>query len=170
MSAVEARSAITVNATPEAVYDRWRDLERLPEFMTHVASVTTAGAGRTHWVVDGPAGTAVEWDAEVTADERGRRLAWRSVGDTAVPNAGSVVLERAPRGQGTEVRVVLTYEPPGGKAGALVAKLFGEEPNQQLADDLRRFKQLVETGEIARSAAAPGGARTADLVGQRGAQ
>lgn len=160
---MEARSAVTVNASPELVHARWRDFERLPEFMDHVRSVRPAGEGRWHWVVKGPAGTSVEWDAELTDEVPGERLAWRSVGDASVDSAGSVRFCPAPRGQGTEVRVELSYAPPLGAVGALVAKLFGEEPNQQLGEDLRRFKQLVETGEIARSDGSPEGTRARNL-------
>jgi uncharacterized membrane protein len=168
--AVHARSVITVNEPPAAVYARWKDFERLPEFMEHVESVQTTGGGRSHWVVaSGPAGTTVEWDAEITHDIAGQQIAWRSLPGSDVENAGRVRFTAAPRGEGTEVRVELDYEPPAGAVGALVAKLFGEEPNQQLADDLRRFKQIVETGEVARSEGSPYGTRTRNLMHQEDA-
>jgi len=138
----------------------WHDLERLPTFMAHLEKVTVHGDGRSHWVASGPAGTSVEWDAQVTEDVPAERMSWRSTDGASVPNAGTVRWVRAPGGRGTEVRVELSYEPPAGAAGAAVAKLFGEEPNQQLRDDLRRFKQLLETGEIARSDSTPEGVRT----------
>lgn len=167
--AVEARTAITVNAPPQEVYARWRDLDRLPEFMYHLESVTTLGSGRSHWVAKAPGGTTVEWDAQITEDEPGRRLSWRSIEGSEIENSGSVGFAAAPRGQGTEVHVELSYTPPGGALGAAVAKLFGEEPSQQVADDLRRFKQLVETGEIARSDGSPMGSRTQNQMRQRDA-
>src|SRR5206468_2685336 len=110
------------------------------------------------------------WDAEITADVPGQRLAWRSLEGATVQNAGEVRLVPAPGGRGTEIHVSLDYKPPGGAIGAAVAKLFGEEPNQQLGDDLRRFKQQVETGEIARSEGAPLGTRAQDLPHQHAAQ
>lgn len=166
---MEARSAITVNAAPPEVYARWRDLDRLPSFMYHLESVRTTDARRSHWVAKAPGGSTVEWDAEITEDEPGRRLSWRSVEGAEVENSGTVRFVLAPRGQGTEVHVELAYTPPGGVLGAAVAKLFGEEPNQQVGDDLRRFKQLVETGEISRSDGSPMGSRTQNQLRQRDA-
>jgi len=156
-AAVQARSAITVNAPPRAVYAAWRNLEELPGFMRHLESVTVLSRTESHWVVRAPAGTTVEWDAEVVEDVPGERIAWRSVSGANVENSGVVCFVPAPRGQGAEVRVELSYSPPGRALGAFVLKLFGEEPNQQLAEDLRRFKQLVEAGEVARSGASAGG-------------
>ena len=166
---MDARSAITINAPPGEVYARWRDLERLPSFMDHLESVRETGAGRSHWVAHAPAGRTVEWDAEVIDDVPGERLAWRSLEGSSVQSSGSVRFRPAPRDQGTEVFVELSYSPPGGALGALVAKLFGEEPNQQISDDLRRFKQIVETGEIARSDGSPLGIRTANPLHQHDA-
>ena len=167
--AVHARSAATVNASPQEVYGHWRDLDRLPSFMYHLESVRTTGGGRSHWVARGPAGTTVEWEAEVTEDEPGRRISWRSLEGADVENWGTVRFAPAPGGQGTEVHVELGYTPPGGALGAAVAKLFGEEPNQQVTDDLRRFKQLVETGEVARSDGSPMGSRNQNQLRQRDA-
>ena len=167
---MDARTAITINASPDEVYARWRDFERLPEFMYHLESATAAGAGRWHWVAKGPAGTTVEWDAEVTEDVAGQSIAWRSVEGSSVDNAGSVRFRPAPGGRGTEVHVEIDYSPPGGAIGSAVDKVFGEEPNQQLADDLRRFKQLIEAGEIARSDGSPLGPRTSNTMDQEDAQ
>jgi uncharacterized membrane protein len=167
---VEGRTAITVNRAPDEVYAQWRDLERLPTFMYHLESVQVIGDGRSHWVAKAPAGTTVEWDAEITEDVPGDRIAWRSVDEASVDNSGSVRFRPAPGGRGTEVYVEMDYSPPGGALGAAVAKVFGEEPNQQLSDDLRRFKQLVETGEIARSDGSPLGTRTQNHLHQRDAR
>jgi uncharacterized membrane protein len=164
---LEATSAITVNAEPAEVYAVWRDLERLPSFMYHLESVRTTGERTSHWVARGPAGTTVEWDAEITDDVAGERIAWQSLEGATVDNAGSVRFVPAPRDQGTEIHAQLTYAAPGGPVAALAAKLFGEEPNQQLADDLRRCKQVIETGEIARSDASPLGPRTHNALSQR---
>ncbi len=168
-SAVAARSAITVNAPPHEVYRRWRDLESLPTFMYHLNFVHEKDGHHSHWVAKAPAGTTVEWDAELVDDVPGERISWRSVEGASVENSGTVRFRPAPGGRATEIHVELRYSPPGGALGAVVAKLFGEEPNQQLADDLRRFKQLVETGEIARSEGSPLGTRTQNLMHQENA-
>lgn len=154
------KAVTTVRRPPDVVYRRWRDFTSLPEFMYHLRSVRPAGDGRTHWVARGPAGRTVEWDAEVVRDEPGAVIAWRSVGATVVPNSGSVRFAAAPGGVATEVTVEMEYVPPGGRPGALLAKLFGEEPAQQVADDLRRFKQVLEVGEVVRSDGSPEGSRT----------
>jgi uncharacterized membrane protein len=154
---MDARAAITIRASADDLYRRWRDFESLPSFMYHLESVVVGDGGRSHWVAKAPADTRVEWDAEMTEDVPGQRIAWRSVEGSSVENAGTVELRPAPGDRGTEVLVPLTYSPPGGALGALVAKIFGEEPAQQISDDLRRFKQLVETGEVARSDGAPWG-------------
>jgi uncharacterized membrane protein len=167
---MEARSAATANASPDTVYAAWRDVTRLPEFMYHLEAVTSIDERRSHWVARAPADTTVEWDAEITDDEPGRRIAWRSVEGASVENSGIVEFVPAPGGRGTEVHVALEYWPPGGALGSVVAKLFGEEPDQQVSDDLRRFKQLVETGEIARSDGAPLGTRSANTSHQREAR
>lgn len=167
---MDGRTAITINAPADDLYRRWRDFEQLPTFMYHLESVTTTGGGRSHWVAKAPAGTTVEWDAEIVEDVPGRRIAWRSLEGASVENSGSVRFERAPGDQGTEVYVEVDYSPPGGALGTAVAKLFGEEPNQQIGDELRRFKQIVETGEIARSDGAPLGSRTRNVGSQEDAR
>lgn len=158
---LRARASVTVNRPPEEVYAFWRDVSRLPEFMFHLESVQVRDDRRSHWVARGPAGGKLAWDAEITRELPGRLIAWRSVGRTPVPNRGEVRFTRAPKSTGTEVSVELHYDVPGGRAGAAVAKLFGEEPEQQVRDDLRRFKQVVETGEVVRSDAVPEGTRSA---------
>ena len=168
-SAVEARSAITVNAPPEAAYAAWRDFEALPGFMYHLKSVEVTDDRCSHWVAKAPLGTTVEWDAETVEDVPAERIAWRSAEGASVENSGTVKFRPAPGGRGTEVHVELRYTPPLGALGAVVAKLFGEEPNQQLADDLRRFKQLLETGEVARSEGSPLGTRTQNQMHQEDA-
>jgi uncharacterized membrane protein len=167
---MEARSAATINASPDTVYAAWRDVTRLPQFMDHLEAVTGTDDRRSHWVAKAPAGTKVEWDAEITEDVPGERIAWRSLAGASVENSGVVEFVAGPGGRGTEVHVAVEYSPPGGALGSAVAKLFGEEPSQQVSDDLRRFKQLVETGEIARSDGAPLGTRTANIGHQQEAQ
>jgi uncharacterized membrane protein len=168
--ALSARAAITVNKAPDEVYRQWRDLERLPEFMAHLRSVRATTEKRSHWVAEGPAGKAVAWDAEIVEDRPGEQLSWRSLDGATVDNHGSVRFRPAPGGRGTEIHVDLRYRPPGGRAGRAVAKLLGEEPDQQLRDDLRRFKQIVEVGEIVRSEGSPTGQSTRQQVAQRPSQ
>jgi len=167
---MQARTAITINRPPEAVYESFHDFANLPAFMWHLESVEPSGDGRWHWVAKAPAGTTVEWDAEIVEDTPAELIAWRSVEGADVANSGRVRFTPAHAGQGTEVRVELEYRPPGGVIGAAVAKLLGEEPNQQLRDDLRRFKQVVETGEVVVSDGSPEGARSPRLLRQREAQ
>jgi len=142
---------ITINREPSEVYEFWRDLRNLPRFMAHLESVEVSGQ-KSRWRAKGPAGMVIGWDAEVVSDEPGVRLAWTSVeGSTRVPNRGVVRFNRAPGRRGTEVQVELKYEPPAGAVGAAFAKLFGEEPSQQIDGDLRRLKQVLETGEVLQS-------------------
>lgn len=155
---IQVKKSITLMKPRAEVYQFWRQLERLPSFMIHLSSVTGTSATRSHWVAKGPGGTTIEWDAEITAERENEELSWRSLGDSEVQNAGSVRFADAPADRGTEVRVELSYDAPGGAAGAAVAKWFGEEPSQQLTDDLRRFKQVMETGEVVLSAGSPQGA------------
>lgn len=137
------------NKSPEELYQFWHNFENLPSFMRHLKSVTVIDEQRSHWVVNAPGDSTVEWDAEIVIDDPDRKLiAWSSVADATIDNSGFVRFQATP-GRGTEVKVVLEYNPPGGIIGMTLAKLFGEEPEQQLGDDLRRFKQIMETGEIA---------------------
>lgn len=142
------QKAMTINRSPEDCYRQWRDFGSFPSFMQHVESVEVVDERHSHWCASAPGGRQVEWDAEIIEDEPGRRLAWRSVPGSQVDNRGTVQFEVAPGGKGCEVQVVMEYEPPAGAAGAAIAMLFGEEPAQQVEGDLRRFKQLMETGEI----------------------
>jgi uncharacterized membrane protein len=161
--------AITMRQTPEEIYRFWRNFENLPRFMYHLEEVRVFDDRRSHWVAKAPAGSRVEWDAEIVEDRPNERIAWRSLPDADVANWGTVEFRRAPGDRGTEVHVELHYDPPGGKLGALVAKLFGEEPGEQVADDLRRLKQLMEVGEVVRSEASLPGPGPSYLA-QRGAQ
>jgi uncharacterized membrane protein len=143
--------SITVNRTPAEVYAFWRDLQNLPTFMRHLESVRVDN-GRSTWTAKGPAGTRIEWQAEIVRDSPNEAIAWKSVpGTTAVPNGGVVRFVPAPGDRGTEIHLELAYSPPGGAIGAAFAKLFGEEPSQQVAGDLRRLKQVLETGEVVHS-------------------
>lgn len=168
--AMRAKTAITVNRSTEEAYGYWHDLENLPQFMSHLESVEVNGDGRSHWVAAAPAGRKVEWDAEITEDRPNELIAWRSVAGASVDNSGSVRFRPAPGGRGTEIAVEVEYHPPGGAVGAAVAKLFGEQPDQQVRDDLRRLKQVLETGEVVRSEGTPDGIQTQRQVKQRPAQ
>ena len=149
---------VTINQPREAVYQFWHDFANLPRFMTHVQSVTSTGDRRSHWVVSAPGGQTVEWDAEILEDRPHELIAWRSIEGSDIVHEGSVRFDEAPGDRGTEVYVDLLYEAPAGRAGAALAKLFGEEPTQQIRDDLRRLKQVMETGEVVRSDGSPEGA------------
>ncbi|MFL5401954.1 MAG: SRPBCC family protein [Gemmatimonadales bacterium] len=142
---IKAERVVMVNRPVGEVYRFWRTLENLPRFMDHLESVTVLDENRSHWVAKAPAGARVEWDATIHNEIEDELLAWRSLPGSDIDNAGSVHF--TPMGQSTEVRVVLSYDPPAGKVGVAVAKLLGEEPGQQVEEDLRRFKQVMEAGK-----------------------
>jgi uncharacterized membrane protein len=144
---VKVVKAVTINRPAEELYRFWRNFENLPRFMRHLKSVKVEG-NRSHWVARAPAGLSVSWDAEIINEQPNTLIAWRSLEGSQVSTAGSVHFSPAPGNRGTEVRVTLKYDPPAGRAGTLLAKLFGEEPGQQIDEDLRCFKQLTEAGEI----------------------
>ncbi len=155
-SRIHVKKSVTINKSPAELYQFWRNFENLPKFMSHLESVSNSEGIRSHWVAKAPFGTTVEWDAEITSERENERIGWNSVEGASVPNSG-VVEFRPTSTRGTEVRVVLTYEPPAGKLGALVAKLFGEEPSQQVYGDLCRFKSMFESGEIITTEGQPSG-------------
>ncbi|SCL54707.1 Uncharacterized membrane protein [Micromonospora eburnea] len=165
-----AHASVTVNRTPQEAYRFWRDFENLPRFMYHVQSVRTTDGRRSQWTAKAPAGRSVRWEAEVVEERPNRLIRWRSVDGARVPNAGTVRFTPTDGGKGTEIRVELEYAPPGRVLGALVARAFGENPRQQIVDDLRRFKQVIETGEIARSDGTPDGTSIRNQVEQRPAR
>jgi uncharacterized membrane protein len=154
---VKVEKSLTISRTPEELYKFWRNFENLPRFMNHLEEVRITGDTRSHWVAKGPAGSSVEWDAEIYNEKENEMIAWRSLEGSQVGNAGSVHFSPSPSGRGTELRVVLKYDPPAGLLGAVVAKLFGESPAQQIDEDLRRFKQLMEAGEVATIEGQPSG-------------
>jgi uncharacterized membrane protein len=139
------------------VYRFWRDFANLPRFMKHLESVQVVDETRSHWVAKGPAGRRVEWDAVVHNEVENERIAWRSLPGSDVDNAGTVWFKDAPGDRGTEVRVELQYNPPGGALGAVFAWLWGEEPGVQIQDDLHRLKALLEAGEIVTTEGQPSG-------------
>lgn len=150
--------SITIDRPPEDLYRFWRDLEHLPGIMNHLVSVKEFTPNRFHCVGRGVGGMHLEWDAEITADRPNEMIAWCSLEGADIDNAGCVRFEPARGGRGTVVRVEMDYQPPAGRLGATIAKLFGESPDQRVAVDLHRLKQLMETGEIARTEGQPAGA------------
>ena len=150
---IHVRESMRLEVPIGDVYRFWRRLENLPQVMTHLDRVVEGTDGRSHWSVSGPAGLAVEWDAEIINELENKVLAWRSLPGSDVVTAGSVNFDAVRGGRSTQVSVHLQYAPPAGKAGALVASLFGREPSQTIREDLRRVKQLLEAGEISRATA-----------------
>jgi uncharacterized membrane protein len=148
---VHVRESIRLECPLEDVYRFWRDFSNLPSFMTSLERVTDLGGGRSHWVAKGPADWPVEWDAEIINEVENKVIGWRSLPGSDVVSAGSVTFSPARKGRSTELSVHLQYAPPAGAAGALTARLFGREPSQTIREELRRFKQLLEAGEIPRA-------------------
>jgi uncharacterized membrane protein len=147
LQGIKVEKSVTVDRPREELFRFWRNLENLPRFMNHLESVRQIDDRRSHWVARAPAGATVEWDAEIYNEKENRLIAWRSLENSDINHAGSVRFEEGPNGRGTEVKVVINYQAPAGKLGTAVARLFGEEPEGQLEDDLPRFKQLMEAGE-----------------------
>ena len=146
---IKVEHSLVVNRPVQEVYHFWRNFENLPRFMDHLESVTVIDENRSHWIAKAPAGARVEWDAAIHNEIEGQLIAWRSLPGSDINNAGSVHFTPvAGDTSQTEVRVVLSYEPPAGKLGVAVAKLLGEEPSKQVAEDLRRFKQVMEASEV----------------------
>ena len=154
---IHVSRSITINKPQLELFEFWRDFTNLPAIMSHLKSVEIIDERRSHWVARGPMKASIEWDAEIINEEPNELIAWRSLEDAAVHSAGSVRFVPAPGNRGTQIRVELEYIPVGGKVGAAVAKLFGEEPGQQIGEDLRRFKQIMETGEISATKDQPRG-------------
>jgi uncharacterized membrane protein len=153
--ALKVEKTVTINKPIEELHNYWHNFENLPTFMKHVQSVRVIDQKRSHWVANAPLGQSVEWDAEIIKDEPNHLIAWTSVENADVDNSGFVRFTKAPGDRGTEVKIVMEYSIPGGRVTAALAKLFGEEPEQQIGDELRRFKQLMEAGEIATTEGQP---------------
>ena len=148
---IQVQHSVTVNLPKEQLYRIWRNFENLPRFMQHLQRVDvdeSTGGKRSHWVAKAPFGREVKWDAEITDEWENEHISWRSLPGSLVNSTGSVHFSNAPGGRGTTVHVSMQYNPPAGSLGAAIARLFGEEPGQQLRDDLRHFKQMMEAGEI----------------------
>lgn len=145
---IKVTEVVTINRPPQELYRLWHNFENLPRFMRHLTSVQSLGDGRTRWVARGPARISVGWDAAIVRDIPNKLITWQSLENSSVVHAGSVSFEQMPGSAGTEVKVILRYEPPGGALGAAIAGLLGEEPSKQIKEDLLHFKRLVEFGEL----------------------
>jgi uncharacterized membrane protein len=143
---------VTINRPRHELFAFWRDFRNLPRFMENIESVEVRDDRRSHWRIASPGGT-VEWDAVLTEEVEDELLAWESEPGADIKNAGRIEFLDAPGGRGTQVRAVIVYDPPAGDVGKLIAKLFQKEPKVQARRELRRFKQLMETGEISVSTA-----------------
>ena len=154
---IEVAKTLTINRPPEELYRFWRHFENLPSVMRHLESVTVQDDKRSHWIAKGPAGSHIKWDAEIVNEKTNQLIAWQSCEGADIDHWGVVRFVPAPGGRGTEVTVELEYEPIAGLFGASIAKLFGEEPAQQIEEDLRRFKQLMEAGEVPTTEGQPRG-------------
>jgi uncharacterized membrane protein len=159
-------AAITINRSPESVYEFWRNFENFPRFMANVESVETIDTRRSRWRAIAPAGMHVDWYAEIVEDRPNELISWRSTDHADVSSAGAVSFRPAPGGRGTEARVEMSYDPPAGKVGRAVSKIFWKEPGQEIRGDLRRLKSVLEAGEVIRSDATLGGR----AIPQRAAQ
>jgi uncharacterized membrane protein len=163
---VDVSKSVTINRPPEEVYRFWRDLENLPTFMRHLERVEVTGENRSHWVAKAPAGRKVEWDAEITEDRPNEFVSWRTLGGSDVNSSGSAEFLPIRDGAATELRVRMQYQPPAGMVGAIAAKMFGEEPQLQVNEDLLRFKQVMEVGEVIVAEGSPNGPYAPQRPGQ----
>lgn len=154
---VNVLESVTISKPVEQLYRFWRNLENLPQFMRHLESVDRVTDTISRWRAKGPAGTTLEWDAEIFNEIPNKLIAWRSLEGADVVSAGSVNFDSAAGGRGTRVTVHLQYNPPGGKVGAALAKLIGADAQTEIREDLRRFKQLLEAGEVPTIAGQPRG-------------
>jgi uncharacterized membrane protein len=153
---VQIEDSVTINRPAAELFRFWRNFENLPRVMKHLESVKAEGK-RSHWVAKGPLGMRLEWDAEVITERPNELIGWRSLDGSTVATAGSVHFRELPGGHGTEIHVVLKYEPPAGKLGAMLARAFGSAPEQEIAQDLRTFKTQMEAGELPSTEGQPRG-------------
>lgn len=149
---VRIEKTITIERSPEELYRFWRNLENLPRFMRHLKNVKRLNHLRSRWIARGPLGLGLTWDAEVITENEPEVIGWRSLPGSLVEMAGSVHFNYAPDGQGTEVRVILKYDSPGGQWGVSLARLIGDDPDKEIEEDLHYFKQMVEGNDCNRGA------------------
>jgi uncharacterized membrane protein len=157
---VPVHVSLVINSPPDQVYAFWRKLENLPRFMSHLESVTELNQQRSEWADRLPGGMQVRWQSEIVEDQPGRLISWRTVPGSEINHVGSVRFESGPGGQGTQVHVEIYYGMPGGSTAAKAAKLVSMAPESIVTEDLRRLKQLIETGEIATTRGQPSGVRS----------
>lgn len=153
---IRVKKALTINKSPAELYQYWRNFQNLPHFMQHLESVTVIDEQRSHWKAKAPLGSTVEWDARITDDVENQKIGWQSADDADISNSGTIEF-RPTENRGTEVIVTLVYDAPGGKIGEWAAWALGEEPHIQVAEDLRRFKMLMESGQIMTTEGQPSG-------------
>jgi uncharacterized membrane protein len=151
-SGIRVERSLLIARPPDELYRFWRNLENLPEFMDNIESVRVLDDKRSHWVVKGPGGQRVEWDAEIVTEHPGEMISWQTLPGADVESAGSVRFIPAMEGQGTTLRVVLEFRPPGGMLGAHVAKFFGKDPGAELDQDLGRLKEIIEQHDVSAAA------------------
>ncbi len=155
---VDIRTSLTVDKQRDEVYAYWRKLENLPRFMKHLEEVREVSARRSEWAATVPKIDArIEWKAEIQAEEENSRLAWRSVEGSEIENAGEVRFDDAPAGRGTVLHVHISYKPPAGELGRVAAALFNPGFEQLIKEDIRRFKHVIETGEVPSTSGQPSG-------------
>ncbi|WP_013324844.1 SRPBCC family protein [Gloeothece verrucosa] len=154
---IRVEKTVTINKPAAELYNFWRNFENLPTFMKHLQSVTVYDDQRSHWVTKAPLENTIEWDAQIIKDEPNNLIAWTSTQEAQIEQSGFVRFRPATGNRGTEVKVVMEYNPPGGFLGQALSKLFGEAPEQQIGDELNRFKQLMEAGEIPTTEGQPKG-------------
>jgi uncharacterized membrane protein len=167
---IEIVKSMTINRPAAELFAFWRDFQHLPRIMPHLRSVDVLSERRSRWVAEAPGGFTVEWDAEIVNEKPQALIAWQSCAGSDVANWGVVRFAELSGGRGTEVKVELEYESPAGTTGAVLAKLFGKEPSQQVEDGLRRFKQMMETGEVPTVEGQPRGPEPQTLWSNRSAR
>ncbi len=158
---IHVERSFTINKPVAEVFQFWRNFENLPRFMQHLRSVRITGPRTSHWEARAPLGASVAWDAEITDEVENEYIVWQSLPGAVLEHRGAVQFRPAPFADGTELIVSLDYRAPAGKLGAVIAQLFGESPERQIREDLRRFKQLIEAGEIPTIEGQPSGRRSA---------
>ena len=156
-----AEASFTINVSPEEAYRFWRNFENLPTFMSHLDSVRILDGRRSEWTARGPLQTPIKWNAVIVEERENQWIVWRSEPNSLVPNNGSVQFRRAPGNRGTEVTVAMQFAPPAGSVAKAFAAFFGKHPSHIVREDLRHFKQLLETGEIPTTVGQPHGQRSA---------
>jgi uncharacterized membrane protein len=165
---IKVEKTVTINKSAEELYRYWRNFENLPTFMKHIKSVNVIDERHSHWVADAPLDKTIEWNAQITDDQPNQLIAWESVEGADVGNSGSVRFQSIPGKRGTAVKLLMELNPPGGATAGGAAKLFGKAPSQQIGNDLHRFKQLMEVGEVVTTEGQPKGSepRTKKLAQQ----